>query len=357
MDGSQKLPQRLLAPIADRRAAGAEPVRLATGAGGLDPVRRRPGRRRRRAAARRPARVHVSGPRWRAPATSRRPGSGRCSASASSRRRRWPTTTVLVDARRRPARRARPRRCRGHAGAGCGSREPATPGSALIGATGHGLAHRRTIAELAAAGSVTWSRSATSRRCPTRRPGVPVFTDHRELLGATSRRTSSIVCTPPHTHLAIAATRCAPGRTCCWRSRRCSTRPSTTGCWHVVGGDRAGRARSGSRRWARPPWPSCCPLMDAGGSVRSGRSRRSGPGSATRAYFRRAAWVGPAEPGRPAGARRRAGQPVRARGHAGAGDRPAADRSGSRSSATGPATSRSTTPPRCGSPSTAGCGR
>ncbi|MEV1285947.1 Gfo/Idh/MocA family oxidoreductase [Micromonospora sp. NPDC049679] len=82
------------------------------------------------------------------------------------------------------------------------------PRIALIGATGHGLWHRRRIAPLHEAGrlrlvalvDVRPVESAPDAPVPD---GAEVFTDHREMLGA-ARPDVVVVCTPPHTHLPIA---------------------------------------------------------------------------------------------------------------------------------------------------------
>jgi predicted dehydrogenase len=85
---------------------------------------------------------------------------------------------------------------------------PARPRVALIGASGHGLWHRRQLARLAAAGrlelvalvDVRPVEPAPDAPVPD---GVGIFTDHREMLPA-ARPDVVIICTPPHTHLPIA---------------------------------------------------------------------------------------------------------------------------------------------------------
>ncbi|SDY09944.1 Predicted dehydrogenase [Micromonospora pattaloongensis] len=82
------------------------------------------------------------------------------------------------------------------------------PRVALVGATGHGLWHRRRIAPLHEAGrlrlvalvDVRPVEPAPDAPVPD---GVEVFTDHREMLRA-ARPDVVVVCTPPHTHLPIA---------------------------------------------------------------------------------------------------------------------------------------------------------
>ncbi|GAA3737544.1 Gfo/Idh/MocA family oxidoreductase [Plantactinospora mayteni] len=79
---------------------------------------------------------------------------------------------------------------------------------ALVGASGHGLWHRRYLAPLHDAGKlelvalvdVRPVEAAPDAPVP---PGTGVFTDHREMLAAT-RPDVVVVCTPPHTHLPIA---------------------------------------------------------------------------------------------------------------------------------------------------------
>ncbi|MBW6439671.1 Gfo/Idh/MocA family oxidoreductase [Actinoplanes hulinensis] len=78
---------------------------------------------------------------------------------------------------------------------------------ALIGAGGHGLSHRRTLQRLSDAGTVEVAglcdRQPVDPHPDAPLPGVPFYRDHRELL-AGERPEIVIVCTPPHTHLAIA---------------------------------------------------------------------------------------------------------------------------------------------------------
>lgn len=84
---------------------------------------------------------------------------------------------------------------------------------ALIGANGHGRWHRRRIAEVASAGRIRLVALADVRPLepdPPVPPGVPVFTDHRELLAETAPDVV-VICTPPHTHLQIALDAIAAG--------------------------------------------------------------------------------------------------------------------------------------------------
>lgn len=78
---------------------------------------------------------------------------------------------------------------------------------ALVGASGHGLWHRRCIHALQQAGRVELVGLVDVRPVePAPDAPVPdsavVFTDHREML-ATVRPDVVVVCTPPHTHLPI----------------------------------------------------------------------------------------------------------------------------------------------------------
>jgi predicted dehydrogenase len=85
---------------------------------------------------------------------------------------------------------------------------PGSPRVALIGANGHGQWHRRHLAPRHADGRLRWVAAcdlepvveAEDAPLP---PGTPVFADHREMLAA-ARPDVVIICTPPHTHLAIA---------------------------------------------------------------------------------------------------------------------------------------------------------
>ncbi|MFC6015378.1 Gfo/Idh/MocA family protein [Plantactinospora solaniradicis] len=91
----------------------------------------------------------------------------------------------------------------------------APPRVALIGASGHGNWHRRTMAPLHDAGrlelvalvDVRPVEAAPDAPIP---PGTRVFTDHREMLGAV-RPDVVVICTPPHTHLPIALDALAAG--------------------------------------------------------------------------------------------------------------------------------------------------
>jgi predicted dehydrogenase len=73
---------------------------------------------------------------------------------------------------------------------------------ALIGAHGHGLSHRRVIADLAEAGTVELVALGDVVPVPDAPPGVPVFADPAQLLAQTAPEVV-IVCTPPHTHRAL----------------------------------------------------------------------------------------------------------------------------------------------------------
>src|SRR3954469_12402033 len=84
---------------------------------------------------------------------------------------------------------------------------------ALIGANGPGQWHRRRTAEQESAGRFRLVAVADVRPLepdPPVPPGVPVFTDHRELL-AEAAPDAVVICTPPHTHLQIALDAIAAG--------------------------------------------------------------------------------------------------------------------------------------------------
>ncbi|MDG4791415.1 Gfo/Idh/MocA family oxidoreductase [Micromonospora sp. WMMD1102] len=91
----------------------------------------------------------------------------------------------------------------------------APPRVALVGASGHGMWHRRTMAPLHDAGrlelvalvDVRPVEAAPDAPVP---PGAGVFVDHREMLAAT-RPDVVVICTPPHTHLPIALDAIAAG--------------------------------------------------------------------------------------------------------------------------------------------------
>ncbi|GLY00004.1 Gfo/Idh/MocA family oxidoreductase [Actinoplanes sp. NBRC 101535] len=78
---------------------------------------------------------------------------------------------------------------------------------ALIGAGGHGAWHRRVLQRLADQGRITVAglcdRAPIVPEPAAPLLGVPVYTDHTELLAET-RPDVVVICTPPHTHLPIA---------------------------------------------------------------------------------------------------------------------------------------------------------
>jgi predicted dehydrogenase len=84
-----------------------------------------------------------------------------------------------------------------------------TASVALIGANGHGAWHRRRIASLGARVRLVGLADPQSLS-PPGPPGVPVFTDHRAMLAAV-RPEVVVICTPPHTHLALALDAIAAG--------------------------------------------------------------------------------------------------------------------------------------------------
>lgn len=73
---------------------------------------------------------------------------------------------------------------------------------ALIGANGHGTHHRRHLAELAERGLVRLAALADTQPVVDPPDGVPVYADPVALLAETKPEVV-IVCTPPHTHLAL----------------------------------------------------------------------------------------------------------------------------------------------------------
>ncbi|MFI6762266.1 Gfo/Idh/MocA family protein [Micromonospora sp. NPDC050417] len=90
--------------------------------------------------------------------------------------------------------------------------EPTPPTVALIGATGYGAQHRRSIDALQRAGRVRLVAVCDTRPLSEEEagPAVPVHTDHRAMLAAT-RPDIVVVSTPPHTHLPIALDAVAAG--------------------------------------------------------------------------------------------------------------------------------------------------
>ncbi|MGC5288481.1 Gfo/Idh/MocA family protein [Micromonospora sp. DT231] len=89
-----------------------------------------------------------------------------------------------------------------------GRATPSPPRVAVVGANGHGRSHRRVIAGLHATGrlrlvALVDVRPVQDDPAAPVPPGVEVFTEHRAMLAAT-RPEVVVICTPPHTHLAIA---------------------------------------------------------------------------------------------------------------------------------------------------------
>ncbi|MET8040944.1 Gfo/Idh/MocA family oxidoreductase [Micromonospora sp. NPDC005215] len=89
------------------------------------------------------------------------------------------------------------------------------PRVAVIGANGHGRWHRRVLAPLHATGrlrlvALVDVQPVEDDPVAPVPPGVEVFTDHRAMLAAT-RPEVVVICTPPHTHLAIARDALATG--------------------------------------------------------------------------------------------------------------------------------------------------
>ncbi|MEV0458114.1 Gfo/Idh/MocA family protein [Catellatospora methionotrophica] len=73
---------------------------------------------------------------------------------------------------------------------------------ALIGANGHGLHHRQNLVEPAERGLIRLVGLADPQPVVDPPDGVPVYTDHTAML-AEVKPEVVIVCTPPHTHLAL----------------------------------------------------------------------------------------------------------------------------------------------------------
>ncbi|MFI5938241.1 Gfo/Idh/MocA family protein [Actinoplanes sp. NPDC051494] len=73
----------------------------------------------------------------------------------------------------------------------------------LVGANGHGKHHRRRIAQLDGVRLIAVADTQPVEPDPPLPDGVRVFTGHREMLAAAAPDVV-IICTPPHTHLAIA---------------------------------------------------------------------------------------------------------------------------------------------------------
>ena len=156
-----------------------------------------------------------------------------------------------------------------------------TPRVALIGANGHGRWHRRSIAELQAAGALRLVAVAEPNPLdpdPPLPPDVAVFTGHRELLAAI-RPDVVVIASPPHTHLPITLDVLAAGSDVLLEKPPVRTLAEHHELTEAVRASRAASARSGSRPSARPrPRPSSgrSPTGSWAPSRRSPRSRRGG---------------------------------------------------------------------------------
>jgi predicted dehydrogenase len=161
---------------------------------------------------------------------------------------------------------------------------------ALIGATGHGASHRRTIGELADAGTVTLVAVGDIAPVPDVPAGVPVFADHRELLARTSPEIV-VVCTPPHTHLTIAEDVLWSGADLLLEKPPVLDRTEHDRLAAVIA--ETGRScQIGFQALASPALAELLSTVDSGGLGRVSAVTAVGAWKRDESYFGRADWVG-----------------------------------------------------------------
>ncbi len=164
---------------------------------------------------------------------------------------------------------------------------------ALVGANGHGQSHRRGIAELARTGSVTLVALGDVAPVPDAEPGVPVFTDHRALLAATAPDVV-IVCTPPHTHLAIAEDALRAGADVLLEKPPVLDSTEHDRLSSVIAG--TGRAcQVGFQALGSPALAEVLSIVDGGGLGTLRSIAAVGAWKRDESYFGRSAWVGRAD--------------------------------------------------------------
>jgi predicted dehydrogenase len=159
---------------------------------------------------------------------------------------------------------------------------------ALIGATGHGASHRRTIAEMQRTGTVELVALGDVVAVPD--ADAPVFTDHRELLDRTSPDVV-VVCTPPHTHLRIAADVMRSGADLLLEKPPVLDLAEHDALAAVM--DETGRAcQVGFQALGSPALAELVSAIDAGclGTLSTVTAR--GAWKRDESYFRRSPWVG-----------------------------------------------------------------
>ena len=155
---------------------------------------------------------------------------------------------------------------------------------ALVGANGHGLSHRRALSSMTSVRLVAIGDVAPVQDPP---PGVPVYASHRDLL-AEIAPDIVIVCTPPHTHLAIATDALRAGADVLLEKP-----PVLDAAEHrCLSGVMAETGRScqvGFQALASPALAELVSTMDADSLSSIGMV---GAWQRDEAYFTRAAWVG-----------------------------------------------------------------
>jgi predicted dehydrogenase len=158
---------------------------------------------------------------------------------------------------------------------------------ALIGANGHGLSHRRAIPSINAVALAAIGDVSPVVDPP---PGVPTYTNHRELLAAVAPDLV-IVCTPPHTHLAIAVDAVRAGADVLLEKP-----PVLNGAEHrrlLAVLDETGRAcQVGFQALGSPALTELLSTVDAGGLGPVTSIAAVAAWKRDESYFARSAWVG-----------------------------------------------------------------
>jgi predicted dehydrogenase len=158
---------------------------------------------------------------------------------------------------------------------------------ALIGANGHGLWHRRTIASMS---EVTLAAIGDVSPVVDPPPGVPVYTDHRDLLTAVAPDIV-IVCTPPHTHLGIAVDALRAGADVLLEKP-----PVLNGAEHrrllAVLAETGRACQVGFQALASPALTSLLSTVDGGGLGPVTSIAAVAAWKRDETYFGRSAWVG-----------------------------------------------------------------
>ena len=158
---------------------------------------------------------------------------------------------------------------------------------ALIGANGHGLSHRRALSTMSTVALVGIADVAPVLDPPE---GVPVFASHRQLLAEVTPDIV-IVCTPPHTHLAIAVDALRAGADVLLEKPPVLDAAEHHRLSEVLA--ETGRScQVGFQALASPALDELMSTIDSGALGRLASIAAVGAWKRDETYFTRAAWVG-----------------------------------------------------------------